>query len=618
MNIIYNFNFIFNKYIKQTTLTLCIIFLFFPLLLNAQTDYFQLAKEYYNNHEYEKAFETYSAILKKEENLFKIYPDYLETLYQLKKYDEAEKTIKKCIKLKAPDNEYYRVDLALHYKRIQLTDKANKEIQNLSSDIGKYELKVIRVGNYLLQKNEYDWAELMYLSSRKNFDRYAYSFELASIYKKKGDTDKCFEELINYAIANPSLLETVQNELQNLLQSQDDFTKLETVLYDRINKEPNELLYNELLLWLSLQQKNFSKALTQAKAIDRRTKGSGAKVMDVADIARENKDYKHALEAYQYIIHTYKEGYHYNAARKQSIQVREEQVRNTYPVDRVELKQLIVDYKKLLTERGVNQITVEALRNLALLYAFYENRIDTAQLILKSVTTSPYADKRLVNRCKLDLGDIYLLDSQPWESTLLYSQVEKDYKEDPMGHEAKLRNAKLYYYKGEFELAQEQLDVLKLATTREISNDAIQMSIFIQENIGMDTTEEAMKRYAAIELMLFRQQLDQALTATEQLLKEFPNHTLTDDIYWLRANILRRMSKTEAAISDLEKIKSGYARDIFGDDAAFLLAEMYDYDIKNKDKAMQLYQQFLIDYPGSIYTASARKRYRVLRGDKVN
>ena len=54
-------------------------------------------------------------------------------------------------------------------------------------------------------------------------------------------------------------------------------------------------------------------------------------------------------------------------------------------------------------------------------------------------------DDKLKARAKLDLGDIYLLKGEPWESTLLYSQVEKDMKEDPLGHEAKLRNAKLSY-----------------------------------------------------------------------------------------------------------------------------------------------------------------------------
>jgi len=33
---------------------------------------------------------------------------------------------------------------------------------------------------------------------------------------------------------------------------------------------------------------------------------------------------------------------------------------------------------------------------------------------------------------------------------------------------------------------------------------------------------------------------------------------------------------------------------------------------------MELYKSLLIDYPGSIYTVEARKRYRKLRGDKVN
>jgi len=48
-----------------------------------------------------------------------------------------------------------------------------------------------------------------------------------------------------------------------------------------------------------------------------------------------------------------------------------------------------------------------------------------------------------------------------WEATLLYSQVDKDFKNDPIGHQASLKNAQLSFYIGEFDWAKAQLDVLK-------------------------------------------------------------------------------------------------------------------------------------------------------------
>ena len=36
-----------------------------------------------------------------------------------------------------------------------------------------------------------------------------------------------------------------------------------------------------------------------------------------------------------------------------------------------------------------------------------------------------------------------------------------------------------------------------------------------------------------------------------------------------------------------------------------------------KDKAMEIYREFLTKFPGSVYAAEARKRFRTLRGDFI-
>ena len=58
-----------------------------------------------------------------------------------------------------------------------------------------------------------------------------------------------------------------------------------------------------------------------------------------------------------------------------------------------------------------------------------------------------------------------------------------------------------------------------------------------------------------------------------------------------------------------------HGSDILGDNALFNLAELYERKLNNKDKAKQLYEQFIEKYPGSFFLTEARKRYRLLRGD---
>ncbi|WP_018341831.1 tetratricopeptide repeat protein [Cytophaga aurantiaca] len=595
------------------------LFVFFTISIVgfSQTDYFKLGKEYYNNGDFEKAAATYSEVVKKEENLPKVYDTYLSTLYKLKNYPEAEKIIKKMIKMTAPDNYTYRIDYALFYKQQNLTEKAEKEFSSFISSIQKNSTAIDVSGSYLQKIGEYTWAKQLYLQARKNFDRYAYCFQLSTIYNRLGETDNMLDELLNYLNQHPEEIEPIQNVFQNELETDEQFSAFETKVYDRINKDPSQIIYNQLLLWLNIQRRNFSKAFTQAKAIDKRSHETGTQVMEVGNIALENKDYDAAAMCYQFIADTYKDSYAYTVARRMLIQTREEQIKNTFPVEKSKIVGLINDYNQLIKENGRTAYTLESLRNMALLHAFYLDKKDTAIVILQSLIENPYTENRLRGKAKIDLGDIYLLTGEPWESTLLYSQVEKDFKEDPLGHEAKLRNAKLYYYRGEFLLAQEQLDVLKLATTREISNDAIQMSVFITENSGLDSTTDALRDYSAIELLIFQRKYNEALVASNMLLMAYPHHELTDDVYWLQATILRQTGKPTEALEMLKKISTGYADDLLGDDALFTSAQIYEFDLKDNAKAMQLYQDFLVKYTNSVYVVEARKRYRILRGDKI-
>jgi tetratricopeptide (TPR) repeat protein len=225
-----------------------------------------------------------------------------------------------------------------------------------------------------------------------------------------------------------------------------------------------------------------------------------------------------------------------------------------------------------------------------------------------------------------------MLKEEPWESTLLYSQVERSQRETPIGYEAKLRNAKLSYYKGDFALAQEHLDILKEATTREIANDAMDLSIRIKENTTFDSVGTALKEYAAIELLLYQNKVDTALMRMASLKSgilpskepidsaaaKITNTTILDDVYWLEAQLRLKRGEFDKAYTLLQKIIDEYGDDILADDAFFTQGDILENYKKEKDPAMEIYREFLNRFPGSVYAAEARKRYRQLRGDFDN
>lgn len=347
--------------------------------------------------------------------------------------------------------------------------------------------------------------------------------------------------------------------------------------------------------------------------------------MEVAKVALDNQDFENAIRCYNYVIKEYPNGPFLVQAKLGLMKTREAKIRSTFPVNSDSVRSLVLAYQKFISENPENQNSLEAKRNEAILYATYLNDVDAAIVLLSELIANPRTSLQLKSKVKLDLGDIYLLKGEPWESTLLYSQVEKSLQENPVGYEAKLKNAKLSYYKGDFLLAQEHLDILKEATTKEIANDAMDLSMRIKENIAFDSAGEALKAYAAIELKLYQNKTEEALEAIKLLkqgtslsadsIKTFSNTTILDDAYWLEANIRLQKGEFTESIKLLQQIMDEYPDDILVDDAYFLQGEIYERQLANKDKAMEIYREFLNKFPGSVFAAEARKRFRFLRGD---
>ncbi|MBK9733638.1 MAG: hypothetical protein IPO92_01195 [Saprospiraceae bacterium] len=249
--------------------------------------------------------------------------------------------------------------------------------------------------------------------------------------------------------------------------------------------------------------------------------------------------------------------------------------------------------------------------------ALFINDLDTAIVILEELRQFGGLQPEMVAKAKLSLGDYYLMNGERWEASLLFSQVDKDFKEGYMGELARYRNAKLSYYSGDFEWAQEQFKILKGATSKLISNDAIDMSVFILDNLGMDTTEVTLKMFAEADLLTFQNKFVEALKKLDSIKLIFPEHSLEDDVLYSKAQIYKKERKTDLVVEMYQKIIDNFNDEIRADNAIFELAELYEEVLLNPEKAKVLYEKLFVDYSGSTFAVEARKRYRRLRGDEL-
>lgn len=583
----------------------------------------QLANEYLVKGDKKKALDLYKDLSRGESNVPLIHNNYLNLMIDLGTFAEAHDYLKKILR-KDPENMQYKLDVGLVYVRSGEVGKADRYFKDMSGAVKSNMQKAKMMSDYLAARSLSEYS-IMTLNECRNYlgNPYLFCLELAMLYRIQGQQDKMVQEYLSYVTQSSANIQYVKNVMQALLTKPDELESLERLLYDKVQQNPDVEVYSDLLIWVTMQQKNFYASFIQARAYDKRYKREGEKSLEVARVALDNDDYDNASRIYRYVIREYRGSANHLLARLGLIRTREARVKRSFPVDADSVKALIEDYEKFVTEYPGNPHSLEASRNQALLLANYLDEKDSAIEILNQLINNPRATLYLRSKAKLDLGDIYLLKGEPWESTLLYSQVEKTQKENPVGYEAKLKNATLSYYKGDFRLAQEHLDILKEATTREIANDAMDLSMRIKENIAFDSVGEALKQYALVELLLYQNKIDSALIRINRLKQgiseagAFSNQTILDDVYWLEANIRMKQGEFPESIGLLQKLMDEYPEDVLADDAYFLQGEIYERQMKDTDKAMEIYRDFLTKYPGSVYAAEARKRFRTLRGDFV-
>lgn len=602
---------------------LILIFIMLAGIFNAQAQQKNterdLALEYYRKMDYEKALPIFEKLYDNNQSDFH-YHYYFHCLIEVRDYKKAEKLVKRHLKA---NNKNPRYEVDLGYVLITSGDvlKGKKQYDDIIKNLPADKRTIIDVANALISKRENDYAIKVYHRGRVLLsENDAFQMELGNLYDRMGDFENMVNEYLNLVKTDVKNLQQIQTRLQNSLFSDTEGTRLKylrTSLLRNIRQYPDVNVYSELMLWLSIQQSDFESAYIQAVALDKRLNENGKRVYSIAKLSTTNNDFDVAIKSYEYIITKGPENQHYMNARIEILKAETKRLASVNPLNQEYLSLLEKRYNETLAEFGKNRLTISLMRDLANLYAFMFYDADKAIELLNEALAIKGLGKEKLAECKLDLADVLLYAGEIWEATLLYSQVEKELPNEPIGHEAKFRNARLSFYIGEFEWARAQLNVLKAATSKLIANDAMALSLLIKDNMEPDSTYVALEYYARAELHSYRQRDDLALQVLDSITTLFPYHLINDDVLYKRAEISIRRGEYDNASTYLEEIVMQYPSELLADKALFKLAEIYDVYLKEPDKAMEYYKELMLNYPASLFADPARQRFRILRGDVI-
>jgi tetratricopeptide (TPR) repeat protein len=517
----------------------------------------------------------------------------------------------------------YLVDLGVVLKLQGLKDKAEQQFDKAMKNMREDQNGVRSLANAFQKNDELDRALAVYQRGQKALrtDDFAFHYEIAQLHAAKGDIPAMISAYMDLIGSNPSYLQSVQNGLARYI----DFTKqdertamLRTELLRHAQKDPDNTIFQEMLIWQYLQQKDLTGAFVQSKAMDKRFNEGGRRLMELAEIAVTNKEWSAATKCYQYVLDQGKQGGYYAKARMGVVQAMDARITEQAEPPKAELDELFAQYTTALSELGRGPGTAELIRGMAHLKGYYMNDRTGAIQLLDEAINSGSMDPRTQAQMKLDLGDIHVLDADIWEASLLYSQVDLDYKQDILGHEARLRNAKVSFYSGDFLWAKAQLDVLKASTSKLIANDAMELSLLITDNIGTDTLNSPLVLFANAQLLTNQHRYDEALLTMDSVNLQFPLNSLGDDILYERYRIAYARHQYDTAATFLQKVLEQFPSDILVDNALLDLGRLYEDKLNDKEKAKGYYEKLLFEQSGSIFVPEARDRFRRLRGDHEN
>ena len=580
-----------------------------------QNNYF-LAETYYREGEYEKATQIFKKLYEKS-SFNTTYLNRLISCYQeTNAFDIAENLLKEKIAQK-PSHTYLYVFLGYNYDKQQLRDLAKQNYDKAIASLEEKSNYGAIMGRLFKEYSLLDYAILAYEKAMEKNESVDYNFQIAQIYGEQGEFKKMFEAYINLVDKSPSYLNLVQRYASRYIT--DDATNEANILFRKtllrkaVSNPKNE--WNLLLSWLFAQQKDYQKAFIQEKALYEREASDLSEIFNLGKLAFDNGDYEAAKQCFNFIEEK-------ASINEDKIETNLYLIKIAIATKNPEIEDL---FQELFSQFGKNQQTINLQIEYADYLTFYKNEPLQATKVLEEALTFA-SSKFEKGRIKLKLGDVLVFRGKFNKALIYFSQIQTQLKGSELAQQARFKVAQTSYFKGDFDWSKTQLKVLKSSTTQLIANDAVDLFLRITDNEPVDSIPSGLKQLAKAELLAYQNKNKEALQIVSSLFESNevvingvkPGDVIYDDALFLQAKLFIKQEKYDEAILSLAKIIAADNQGFLTDDVYFMMADLYNNNLNDTEKAKEYYQKIIFEHPSSIYLVDARNKFRKLRGDTIN
>jgi len=585
---------------------LCITFLLLSILVHAQNE--QLANNYFDRGEFEKALISYQDLLKTQMGNFNYFQRVVECYQQLQQYDKAQKVIEE--QLERFKQNQVLVELGYNYQLQKNQEKATKYYDQAISKIKKNAVEVYGIAYTFEKKALYDYALLAYKTALETDPKLSFNFQMAMLYGQQGNTDLMIETYLLESFQNPQNLPVIQNQLALFMIDNGDVSfndTLKKALLLRTQKT-QDIFWNDFLSWYFVQLKEYGKAFIQQKAIYKRKPDSFGNIINLVQMAINDNDKESAKEILTFVLDNTKD---LDVLIQSHTYLIEMEIDHALEKD---YSAITAELDALIKEFGVSPYTLSLLKLQANFTAFHLKDSEKAKAILKNAMEIPINRNQLAE-VKMELADILLYEEKFNQALIYYSQIDEEMGGDVIGQEASLKTAKTSYFKTDFDWASHQLKVLKSVSSQLIANDALDLFLLISDNTVEDSTQVALKKFARADFLLFQNKKQESLAQFQLILKEHKGEDIEPVTLLRIGKIYEKMGDFNNALENYNEIITKHKDCIYIDEALYFSAEIYNSQLNAIEKAKPLYEEMIFKHEDSIYFVDSRNKYRKLRGD---
>lgn len=613
-------------------LTLCVV----TVLSSAQqvdvVAKLRLAQSFEQAGEWDRAATMYESLLEASPKNFVVLEGLRRAYTELKQYDKAVALVRRQLHGNPADENLLSIlgglyDLA---GEPQVADSIwhvviRKDVKNPNL----YRL----IAAQLIDHRQYDKAIAMYLEGREAAkNQNLYMEELASLYGALHQYESATHEFVKILRTNPQQVTYIQSRLSSFTGREEGRLPALTVIRAEVARFPDEVSLHSVLGWLYMEGRQFDAALDQYRIIDRLTKANGIEMFQFAQRAAQEHANLAAAKAFrevvdgkgsQSILAFARFGYA-RAIEELSVENdtiariagqappsvgRETAISETQPT----FQGALALYESLINDQPNSETAMQALYRIGTIRYTRFFDLNGAAAAFDRIRTMPF-NSNLTYESTLSLAEVQTARNDLRKAREEYGRLVKG-SPDQYRDRINFRMAELDYFEAQFDSASALLQRISGNASNDLTNDALQLLYFIQENRGAG--QAALTEFAAADLLVRQRKYSEALARFQSVALHYPSTSLVDDATMRSGEMELLLNRVDAALAIFRKVVNDMPSSILRDQAQMRIGEVYENRMKNKQKAIEAYEEVLANFPTSLFVEEARKRIRLLRGDTI-